>query len=234
MKIRRRFWVIFILQLGYFTGICQQENSPSQKLRATVVGSMGVSYFSSRGSESQARYPTNDPKLGVRLNYLIFDRIELNTSLNFGCKIKGQRVYPPGTIVGGLPVRLPSPNNMLEEAVNSDNHFYIEVPLGLSVNIYSKWQVGVGVSTRNFMGNNGNEFTTGGDFFSNRFDWGPLGTITYSISKSVRLMSTYYFGITRIYSVAGEINGAPVNFDVRNRAFHIGLEIFFRDGVRGD
>jgi hypothetical protein len=208
------------------------SSNRKQKLSFTFFAIGGKSIFSANVLASQSRFPTNEFRLGSRILKPIAKNISLISGLSVGSKIKGTRVYPPGSTPAGVSTRLSAPFHELEETVNSNNHMFIEIPL-MARWIIFKSRIGIvtGISFRQFWSNDGyydssGKINYGSDFFSNRQEAAIPAGVELKLSSHVSIITIYYFGLTKIYSAYYSQLNQYTDFDysVKNRGWQIGLE----------
>ncbi len=208
------------------------SDSLANKIRLTLSAEAGQSTFAANTLKSQSKFPTTEVRLGLGVIKPLGKHFDLISGLNLGGKIKGERVYPPGSSPPGISFRLSPPFNELEETVNSRNHYFFEIPLLIQYSIFDK-KIGfrVGGNYRNFLPNNGYEDSTGQynfgpDFLSNKKEFGILSGISVRLGESLCLKGNFYFGVTRVYSeYYAQINSfEDFPFSLRNRFWQVGLE----------
>lgn len=218
------FSLLLLVSCGAFAA---SQDTLRRIQRISVMQQFGVSYFHSNTLQSQSKFVKTDVRLVIRSHHMLASWLELTGGVGVGVKMKGSRRYPPGSTSGGLPLRLVTPLNELEEAVNSTDHFYLEVPLMAFATIYKGIRTGIGVSGRQFFPNKGNEFTYGyGDFFSFRKEWGVNMELQFRLSRQLRVTGSAYAAMSRIYSITGYIDGSQIDYKAWNRSVHIGVEYF--------
>lgn len=230
-----KLFVLLLFQFGIILS-CQAQDyfgsNRKQKVSFSLFAIGGKSTFSANVLASQSRFPTNEFRLGTHIIQPITKNVNLISGLLVGSKIKGARAYPPGSTAAGVSLRLSAPFHELEETVNSNNHTFIEIPL-IAQWLHFRNRVGIvsGLSLRQFFSNDGyydssGKINYGSDFFSNRLEVSvPLG-ITLKLSNRTSLISMYYFGLTKIYSVYySQLDQfTDFTYSVKNSSWQIGLE----------
>jgi hypothetical protein len=217
---------IFTLAVFHF---CEAQTAGKQKTRFTVQALGGRSFFAANDLASPSRFPTNEFRLGVGVIRPISKQFDLISGLNLGVKMKGERMYPPGSTPQGISRSLPPPIDNLEETVNSNNHEFIEIPL-MARYYFLKNRLGVnaGFSFRNFFPSGGHYDSSGkiyhsGNFFSNRKEVSGISGLSLKVNSRFSLTGYYFFGLTNFFS---EYSGDPQNviFRIKNQSWQAGLE----------
>lgn len=233
----KRLSAICFQMLVVFLSNAQYSESVFDKSRfkLTLVAMAGRSFFAANALESQSKFPTNEVRIQVNFHRQIAKSTNLIAGVGIGGKLKGTRVYPPGSTPFGVSLRLSAPLHDLEETVNSNNHYFIEMPLMAQQTLFrNRFSIGVGINLRHFFSSDGYYDSSGtikyaSDFLSNRQELGILVGFGVNLSKRVQLESRYFVGVTSIYSMFySQVNGlTDFKFDVKNRFFQIGLDYRF-------
>jgi hypothetical protein len=226
---------IFFLSFAFITGYTQNLRQAQHYNREWVVsGSWGQSQFISNAFKARSAFPTIEGRVGLAISKPFKQKVKFILSLNIGAKFKGDRMYPPGSTPPGTSIRLTSPFNELEEAVNSNNHYFLEVPVVLQYSLFrERISVRAGGSIRHFVANNGyqdssGQINYGPDFFSNLDEFIIMSTVAVKIVKKICLTGSYYRGLTKIYGMSGIINQVQVeSYFVRSGCWQIGIEYPF-------
>lgn len=226
--------LLFLLQIGVvFFGVAQTANAePEKKIRFTVLAMAGRSIFAANALASQSRFPTDEIRLGGTFIKPLYKNLDLISGFMVGSKLKGERVFPPGSTPPGVTFKISPPFSRLEEAVNSRNHYFYEVPLLLQVRLF-KNRIGLrsGGNFRNFSGNSGyfdssGLINYGPDFFSHRKEFGILTGLSLKLSERLLLNGIYFRGLTIFDAGFFSQLNSLTNFSyiIKNRFWQIGLE----------
>jgi hypothetical protein len=224
------------MTLLLFSTCCNSQSSDrpnSGKTEFSIFGGAGRSFFATNSHQSQLRFPTAEVALGVGAKRKLFRDFDAKLYLNVSGKIKGNRVYPPGSPV----IVLSPPVNELDGTANGRNHYSLEVPLLIQFNV-PKSRVGIntGVCYRYFFKNRGYEFSDGPDFLSTQNEFGVLAGITIQLTAKFRTSAQYYFGLTNVYNRTVLLWGSPTaenGFEVRNQFSRVAIEYIFQTPKRG-
>lgn len=211
-------------------------DSSTNKMELTISSGAGRSTFATNVLKSQSKFPTTEVRLGLGVIKPIGKHFELISYLNVGSKLKGDRVYPPGSSPPGVSFRLSPPFNELEETVNSRNHHFVEIPFLLQFSVLnSKIGFRVGGNYRHFFQNKGyldssGQYNEGPDFLSNKKEFGILGGVSFRIFDNLKLTTSYCFGITKVNAVhyAQLNNFTDFRYDVRNQFSLVALEYIIK------
>jgi hypothetical protein len=236
--------IIITLQLvAIGIGLAQSAVKSPSKLKFSFSAQAGKSKFDTNIADAYSGFPTIEVRLGLGALIRLNKYFDLISGVNIGNKIKGKRMFPPGSTPGYF-LRLPSPYNNLEESVNSQDHYFIEIPLLVQFNL-PKPKIGfrIGANGRQFFETDGHLDSSGqyrqDDFLSGRLEIGvlsgvsvDLGNISKNLGSRIKLTGSYYVGVSNItggYWVGGfNGTGADVNFLVKNRFWQAGLEYYFK------
>ncbi len=219
--------LIFVVQFLLISNcIAQTMDEPSvNKIKFTVAAGAGRSLFATK---MLSQFPKTEPNTEVRFGMGMVKPIgkyfDLISGLNIGVKIKGDRAYSSSS-----SVKLISPFTYLEEAVNSRNHYFVEIPLLVQFSILKK-KIGfrAGGNYRNFSPNKGYENSGGPDFLSNRKELGILTGVSIRLVDNLKLSASYCFGTTPVY--AADVEGGSFggflfdDYRVRNQFSQFTLE----------
>jgi hypothetical protein len=219
-----------------------RKSSSSSKLQFNFSAQAGKSKFDTNVADAYNGFPTVEVRLGLAGILRLNKHFDLISGVNIGNKIKGERMFPPGSTPGNS-LRLPPPYNNLEESVNSQDHYFVEVPLLFQFNLPNpKISFRAGPNYRQFFRTNG-YLNSGGryrhdDMLSSKNEIGVLsgvsvglGSIFKNLGSRIKLTGTYYVGVSNIYSayyVGGFNNSGDVGFLVKNRFWQTGLEYYFK------
>ena len=229
---------VFIIQFHLMSYCVAQtlKDSSMSKIKLQLSAGVGQSIFATNTLRSQSKFPTTEVRLGLGVIKRIGEHFDLISYLNVGSKIKGDRVFPPGSSPPGVSFRLSPPFNELEETVNSRNHHFVEIPfLAQFSALNSRIGLRVGGNYRHFFQNkgyldSGGQYNEGPDFLSNKKEFGVLGGVSIRIFDNLKLTTSYCFGLTKVNAIhyAQLNNFKDFRFDVRNQFSLAALEYIFK------
>ena len=215
MKIQKP--LIFIFTCAATLAFGQSNLSASDK-RISVNGffAIGRSTFNSSPS-APSKFPTLEMRAGVGAAKSLGETFELRTRLNFGVKFKREPFNEEGSVVVGPPFM------DLDELASDRNHFFYEIPLLLQANLKHP-QIGLrfGCNYRRFFPDNSDV-----DALTARGDFGLLAGASYRLRQKMSLGFEYCYGLTKIISSGGTVDGSEYHLDVRNNFAQVVLEYSF-------
>ena len=191
------------------------ENASRITLRA--FASVGQSTFNTNIS-SPSKFPSAEMRLGLGASLPLSDALDLSTRLTWGVKLKRE------SFNDGQHVTIRAPFLQLDHVASDRNHYFIEIPLLLNMQLPGK-KVGVqtGLNYRFFAPNN-----DAVDFLTNRGDLGLTAGAYYNVSDKIRIGGSYTFGLTTAYRSAGTVDFQPVDMTVRNQFYQVAVEYVIR------
>lgn len=221
MKIHLKLNLLTTVSFLFISQLCLAQiiNSDFNKnLRYTKALSIARSTFDVTGLPSSPHYASLELRLGAGIVKPIAKYFDLKSGVYLGLKIKRQSYY------FGLSKQytnelwvLPA----LDEAANSRNHFFVDIPLTLQFNP-PKTKIGLkgGLDFRFWAPNNDSV-----DALTARQEIGLLGGISYSLFKKITIGLEHYYGLTEIWggSYIGN-NSQLIQYHVRNQFTQITIE----------
>ena len=197
--------IILISYCGYAQS--QDSNGSSKKIRFTAFASGGRSIFFTNPS-APSKFPTLELRLGAGIIKPLGKNVELRSRLSFGAKFKREAINRPGQ-----PYIIGPPFTPLDELASNRNYYFIEIPLAIQFNLpHPKIGLSFGLNYRFFLPHNKSV-----DFLANRRELGILPGITYRLSDKVHIGFDYCFGLTKIFSAAGQVDNKDVTINMRNQ-----------------
>lgn len=212
--------LIFILILCYISSAAQHEvkgNKTKFKSYALYTA-MGWSQVNSSPS-APTDFPSFEFRLGPSVSIPVSSKFEISSRFLFGAKLKREAYN-----VDGQAYVITPPYLELDEVASSRNHYFFEIPLILQFNLQSpELSFYAGGNYRFWMPNNSDV-----DFLTNRGDFGVLMGISYPIADKWRVGAEYLFGITKVYSYNGTIDGTEVSATASNNTFQFFIQYRFK------
>lgn len=182
---------------------------------AMVSGGRGIFVAS---SSAPSKFPTLEMRIGGSAAYRLSDLFFLEARLFFGVRKKRVAMN-----VQGQPYRIGPPFLDLDATASSRDHYFYEIPMSLRFEFpYPRIGLKAGMNYRSFLPHNASV-----DFLTARKELGVIGGAFVRLRQHVNLGFDQYFGITKVYSTAGFVDGHAVDVDVRNQSTIVYLEYKF-------
>ncbi len=203
--------------LANLFGIAQKSDKTDHK-KIKFIGVLGVARSTFDVSILSPKYPTLELRLGAGIVKPFGKFFELKSGLYLGLKVKRESYF-----IGQLYTQQGVPLLKLDEASSNRNHFVVDMPLVLQLNVQQN-KVGfrAGFNARFWKPNNDDV-----DVLTNRTEVGILLGITRRITRRVNSGLDFYYGLTDVYGGSIYSSAPPVNFYVRNQFAQLTLEYSF-------
>jgi len=214
--------IIIILVSSLLTAInvFPQTTVTSKEInRTTIRGFTSVGQSTFRTSiSSPTKFPTTEIRVGIGASIKLIPMIDLSSRFTLGVKVKREAFNNNQYVTVGPPFM------ELDYVASYRNHYFIEIPLLVNVNLPGE-KVGIqtGLNYRFFFPNN-----DAVDFLTNRGELGLIAGAYYNVTDKLRIGGSYTFGLTTTYSVGGIIDSQDVDMTVKNNFYQLTIEYLIR------
>ncbi len=200
------------------------EQPKESKLRSSVQLRVGSSTFA-----TDLAAPSNFSALEVRggLGVLktLTEVLKMRAGLLVGAKFKRKSLNQSeeAFLIG-------APFLEVDKVASSRNHYFYEAPVFIQGNIkHLNIDLKAGIIFRHFLPNNKDV-----DFLTARREFGLSGGGAYRLSDRISIGVDYYYGLTKVLSSYGEVDGTAYRLDLRNQRVEFTIDYFLRKQSRRD
>ena len=209
----QKLFIFFLLALASTVCFGQTDvNDKKMSYSAIISGARGVFVGS---SSAPSKFPALEMRAGGSAAYKLSDLFFLEARLFFGVKKKRDAMN-----VQGQPYRVGPPFLDLDVTASNRDHYFYEIPSSVRFNFpHPKIGLRGGLNYRAFFPHNASV-----DFLTARKEIGIICGGYVRLHERVNLGFDQYFGITKVYSTSGFIDGHEVDVNVRNQSSIFYLE----------
>lgn len=211
--------LLILFALVSFVLNAQKVNTEKSKVAYSLYFGIGSSQFKTNPS-APSKFQSLELRLGPAISIPLGSSFQIYSRFLLGAKLKREAYN-----VDGQAYVIGPPYLGLDEVASSRNHYFFEIPLILQFNLQSpKLSFYAGGNYRFWMPNNSDV-----DFLTNRGDFGVLMGISYPIADKWRVGAEYLFGITKVYSYTGTVDGTDVSATASNNTFQFVIQYRFKN-----
>jgi len=212
-----KFKCYFTAALVCISLSCRSQTERVQDISYSIGGGINYSYLTYNFNNGHS---FRTPEIWIRLvlEKPLTSNLILKSGLGFG--VKKKTVPYSASTLSTLPYQF-LVVKWVDETMSLKDHYFIEIPISLFYD-FRKIQVGAGVLGRHYFNNSqGLE----NDWLSGSYEFGIQPTLSYKLSKNIRLGVDYYFGVTPLFS---QITLDGSESQVKNNFFGLNLSYKIR------
>ncbi len=203
----KKFLFLLFISISALTLYGQTRNE-DRNISYSVYACAGRAIFASSPS-GPSKFPALEVRLGGGASWNFVKNFSLDARIIFGFRAKRNPYNVPGQ-----PYTVGPPFLSVDEVASKSNHFFYDIPVSLKFDLpHPKIGIKAGANYRFYMSND------------ESFDWlagqGEVGLIFgayYRITPKISVGIDQYFGLTKVYSGMGQINGIDSEVVIRNQS----------------